>query len=357
MGKRILVVDDEESVASLVADSLSELGRDYHVETASSGREALRKIASHSFDLVITDLRMPGMDGLELMERIRAGYPKTRLILMTGYGSPLVQSQATRLNVYRYITKPFQIEDLLEAAREALREKTLKRRATLVFSGERLEQIRRRLEQLLAEIGAECIFLADTMGQVVAQVGALEGADTNVLLSLIGGGFATMLELARRLEQPDALNLSYQEGEHHEVYACNLGQTLILVSFFAKATQASRIGVVWLYAKRAIRDLAPLIPAAEAGPGESDDLLEAKFSSTLGAELDVLFEDAGRAAHDEAGLAPAAETPSQPAEPPAAPPDSAAGAGPATFSLADALRLGLISPDVLEASEEGDDMT
>jgi two-component system response regulator PilR (NtrC family) len=120
MSKRILVVDDEESSAFLLSENLAELGPEYRVETACSSEEALQKIAAEPFDLVITDLRMPGVDGLELLERVRAAHPQTWVILTTAYGSEEVEARAHSLGVYRYMAKPFLIEDLLDAVREAL---------------------------------------------------------------------------------------------------------------------------------------------------------------------------------------------------------------------------------------------
>lgn len=120
MVKRILVVDDEEGSAFLLGENLTELGPDCVVETACSAEEALEKIHVTPFDLVITDFRMPGIDGLQLIESLRTTHPHTRSILITAYGSPNVEKRALRLGVYRYITKPFLIEDLLDSARDAL---------------------------------------------------------------------------------------------------------------------------------------------------------------------------------------------------------------------------------------------
>jgi DNA-binding NtrC family response regulator len=120
MAKRILVVDDEKGSAFLLGENLTELGPEYVVETASSGEEALEKIHAAPFDLVITDFRMPGIDGLQLIQEIRTTHPDTRSILITAYGSPNIKKRADRLGVYRYMTKPFLIEELLDSAREAL---------------------------------------------------------------------------------------------------------------------------------------------------------------------------------------------------------------------------------------------
>ena len=118
--KRILVVDDEVKLAFLLKQSLLNLGSEYEIETANSGVEALRIIEQDPCDLVITDFRMRGMGGLELMRTIKSGNPETPVILMTAYGSPEIVAEAKRLDAYRYITKPFPIEEFQAIVQEAL---------------------------------------------------------------------------------------------------------------------------------------------------------------------------------------------------------------------------------------------
>ncbi len=85
--KRILVVDDEVKLAFLLKQSLLNLGPEYEIETANSALEALKIMEDNPCDLVITDFRMRGMGGLDLM-RASSGKPETLVILMTAYGSP-----------------------------------------------------------------------------------------------------------------------------------------------------------------------------------------------------------------------------------------------------------------------------
>jgi len=287
MDKRILIVDDEESVVFFLGENLAELGPGYTVETARSGEEALTKIAQQPFDLVITDLRMPGVDGLELLESIRATDPKTRLILMTAYGSDRVEAEARRLKVYRYITKPFKIEDLVDAARQALGDMALSSKGILILSDERFEALSRRLSDLRVEISAQCIILADVMGQLITQVGITSGMDVNTLISLIGGSFTTTFEMARCLGQTQALNLNYQEGDRYDVYSSNVGDNLFLAILYSKDVQPSRIGTVWLYTKRAIKDLLEITATVEVVP--PDQVLDSNFGSLLSNSLNALW--------------------------------------------------------------------
>ncbi len=115
---RILIVDDEEKVVFVLGETLAALGTRCEVHTAYSGQEALALVAEQPFDLLITDLQMPGIDGLELMAQVRACYPEIRLILMTACGfDKKVKAEARRLGVYRYLTKPFEIGELVEAVK------------------------------------------------------------------------------------------------------------------------------------------------------------------------------------------------------------------------------------------------
>lgn len=123
MRKRVLVADDDNNVALLIKDGLTDLGARFDVETVSSGEEALEKINTGGWDLIVTDHRMPGMTGLELIETIKASVPATLSILMTGFGSDETEQTAQRLNVYRYMTKPFPLAELKSVIEQALASK------------------------------------------------------------------------------------------------------------------------------------------------------------------------------------------------------------------------------------------
>ena len=118
--KRILVVDDDERVLFVLHDTLTRLGSQYEVVTAQSGYEALHKARKMPFDLLITDLRMPGMDGVELTEAIEALSPSTVVIWITAYGSQETNAEAQGLGVYRCLDKPLEVAEIRRIAREAL---------------------------------------------------------------------------------------------------------------------------------------------------------------------------------------------------------------------------------------------
>jgi len=206
------------------------------------------------------------MSGLELMQRVREKTPDTRVILITAYGSDDVEAETRRLQAYRYFTKPFHVEDLITAVQEALREGAASAPGVLVLSGERFDRITQRLNDLRYEVGAQCILLADITGRLITEVGLTEEVAPPTLTVLMGGGFAADFEIARHLREDRSFNLHYHEGSRYDIYSTNVGDQLFLMLVFDRRMGASRIGMVWLYTKRAIQDLLTMVASDEKVP-------------------------------------------------------------------------------------------
>ena len=110
--KKVLIVDDEETLTWSMARSLSKDKDNYEVLIANNGREALNFLEKNRIDLVISDIRMPDINGLDLLVRIKKEYPQTKVIIMTAYGSADVQKEANQRGSLYYVEKPFEISDL-----------------------------------------------------------------------------------------------------------------------------------------------------------------------------------------------------------------------------------------------------
>lgn len=115
---RILVVDDEESIRDLCARVLTRAG--YVVATAPSGEDAIVRLQEEAFDLMISDIRMPGISGLEVLEHAKTTFPAIRVVLITGFGTPQTLTRARQSGADRILTKPFNPMELLAAVRESL---------------------------------------------------------------------------------------------------------------------------------------------------------------------------------------------------------------------------------------------
>ncbi len=128
---KILVVDDEALVRDIVQKGLSRMGG-YDVEVAQSGLEAIEKMERDIFDLVLTDLKMPEMDGLELLKTVKGTRPEMIVVLMTAYGSIETAVEAMKMGANDYITKPVDFNDLLIRISKAQKESFLLRENRLL---------------------------------------------------------------------------------------------------------------------------------------------------------------------------------------------------------------------------------
>jgi len=116
---RILVVDDDERVLFVLRRALLAFQNGYEIVTALDGREALNRAKEVPFDLLITDLKMPGVDGITLTQAIRDLNSGTVVVWITAYGCAQVSDEATRLSVHECLEKPLRIDEIRRVVREA----------------------------------------------------------------------------------------------------------------------------------------------------------------------------------------------------------------------------------------------
>ena len=116
--KRLLIVDDDPQILNMLGDILEDAG--YSLSFSANGEEALKKLEEEEFQLVISDVRMPGIDGFELLKAIKERFNSIKVILMTGYTDDYDISDALILGADDYITKPFNISRVLMAIGNAV---------------------------------------------------------------------------------------------------------------------------------------------------------------------------------------------------------------------------------------------
>jgi YesN/AraC family two-component response regulator len=110
--KKLLIVDDEEALTFSLYQIFINVPLECEVLTASNGTEALSRIENNRFDLVITDIAMPGINGLDLLSMIKAREPSTKVIIITAYGSDEKKDQAYSRGAESYIEKPFDLYEI-----------------------------------------------------------------------------------------------------------------------------------------------------------------------------------------------------------------------------------------------------
>ncbi len=172
-GDRILIVEDEDLMRELLSRILE--GENYRIFQASSGEEALKLLQDQAIDLVLTDLRMRGMNGLELLTEVRTLDPEIVVVVMTAYASVETAVEAMRKGAYDYITKPFINEEIRVMLRRALNQRHLSREnrhlkrelreryrfENIVGNGEAMERVYRLIEKVSA-ISSNVLIFGET---------------------------------------------------------------------------------------------------------------------------------------------------------------------------------------------------
>ena len=129
----ILVVDDDGAFRSSLVSELERM--DFDVQAAASGEEAVQRVVETESDVVLLDLRLPGMSGLEALREIRARAPRTDVIMLTGHGTIDTALEAVRAGAFDYVGKPCPLDDLEVRIRRAIERQTLRLRASLLERG------------------------------------------------------------------------------------------------------------------------------------------------------------------------------------------------------------------------------
>ena len=166
---RILIVDDE----AVVRDSLADWFRDegYEADTAESAKVALEKLANNSWDIFLLDIRMPGIDGLELQRKLKEAQPDATVIIMTAYASVESAVEAMKLGAYDYIIKPFNPDDLEHTIQKAVERKQL------VSEN---QQLRTKIDEL--NLLHEIVGTSAATRRLLEQVAMVSASDTTVLI-------------------------------------------------------------------------------------------------------------------------------------------------------------------------------
>src|ERR1043165_9546456 len=122
--KHLLLVEDEAPIRQAIAEQLTDRG--YHVEQAASGGQAIQRLADFAFDVIVPHLRLPGVDGSFVLEAAVERYPDIVAIVVTGFGTVKDAVEAIKRGAWDFVSKPFQIDELLHVLDSALEQRRLK---------------------------------------------------------------------------------------------------------------------------------------------------------------------------------------------------------------------------------------
>ncbi len=192
--KQLLVVEDDAAMRDFVSEALTEEG--YRVDVAAGGRAGVERVKHGGVDLVVSDVKMPDMDGLDMLAEIRApdlSGAAPLVIVVTAFGSIETAKRALKLGAHDYITKPFEIEELLVAIEKALEEQTLRREVARLRS-----EVARpyRFENIIGK--------SPPMQDVFALIRRLSASSANVLITGESGTGKELVARALHFHSPRA---------------------------------------------------------------------------------------------------------------------------------------------------------
>jgi FixJ family two-component response regulator len=232
MAKHILIVDDQHEVRRMLRAGIETLGPEFQVLDLPSAEESLVVISIQSVDLLVTDIRLPGMSGLELMEKVRKRNPGLKVILITGLPDPEIRRQVAEAGAEAFFIKPVQMAAFLDAVEKAIGGVEILSPAALPFleTTQPIETLPERLANLRQELGAEAVVLLDEFGKIVAQAGELPGGEAeSLLIPYLLSAISAGVRLSVSLDKPIPENLLFVKGSRHNLCAVNTGLAYALL--------------------------------------------------------------------------------------------------------------------------------
>lgn len=211
---KILIVDDQRDIVRLIHSTLDTLGHQLNIHEAPSGEEATLEASRGAIDLLITDYRLPGITGVELMEKIRARCPDVKTILITGMTDRKARDEMLRAGAKAIFDKPIPLGDFLDAVERCLG----LRRTILPPEDDTASPAQKKtLANLLAsyrqDMKCQAIFLLSERGRVLVRAGDLHDSSMEVsLISALVGIYTTSLKIARLIEQDNAAGFHLFRG-------------------------------------------------------------------------------------------------------------------------------------------------
>jgi DNA-binding response OmpR family regulator len=261
--KHILVVDDHYEMLEFLRSMLQLSSQDYEVLAVPSAEEGLMELRRGHFDLLITDVRLPGISGFDLvrqMHRLKLTLP---VIMITAYSSAQGQKEARDLGVFQYFQKPLDTDDVLTAVTRAIHGDAVNIPIAPATTDTRFhltEDLRKRLETLRVDTGALQLVLSAINGQVLHTVGGGPRLDLDKLATIVARNVSDSFLLAKEIGSREPFTLQYHAGARLELYCANVGEQYFLTMFFDAAARRGRIGTIWVFTQRAIKEIQAMLP-------------------------------------------------------------------------------------------------
>lgn len=316
--KRILIVDDDISLGKVLHQALKPPRYPYDVRLARDADEALAQVSRQRFDLIITDIKMEGLSGLQLLEALRQIAPDATTIAMTAFSSGDIEERARTLGIYAYLSKPFTIQEFRQCVHEALHAEKPARPAKLPSF--QLASVNEALAELRANTGTHSVFfIEEKTSNVLGVASDANALDlTSLAKILVDITHRMTAEVARAFGGRSGFQRIQYVGESFNLSTFSLNGEGFLILVYDHQVKE---GIVSFYARQTIEKLARVLQRSE------------KTASEVASQS----EDAASRDGSESESSPRFEIQESASEP---------------ISLQEARALGLLSDDFLDALDQ-----
>jgi DNA-binding NarL/FixJ family response regulator len=246
---RVLIVDDQRDVRRVLIDGIQTLNRDIEIIDVPSGEEAILVTSRQPIDLMVCDVRLPGITGLELLERAQVRNPNLKFILVTGIEDQSVKDDVAQADAHAYFYKPVDMSGFLDAVVECLEldsDAPVEAEEEIIEEDDDLEDtltieeyeaalippqtLSDHLSSLRQELGADCVVLMGERGEIMAQAGTLpEVAGDKTFVSSLMATFGAAAKVSYILDMELPLDLLYFAGQGKSFILSHIGQSLGLL--------------------------------------------------------------------------------------------------------------------------------
>lgn len=266
---RILIVDDRREVARVLRTTLELQNKGYRITDVPSGEEAMLEIQRVQFDLMVTDLRLPGISGPELIRRAAKRSPGMQFMVISGHTVSEVHRELGDLQVVGVFEKPldtsaFAAEVNLVLLGETEVEESFVAQAEGGFAAEiDLDAVSRVLDRLMTDLASRAVVFLNRSGKVLRRSGLIdESLRFSELAVLLANNFTTTAEISTYLGDCSSTAVHYYSGNWHDIYALSVSLDYFLVVVFPSGSQ-KQMGPVLRFGKGAVDRLAGFIQWTE----------------------------------------------------------------------------------------------
>jgi CheY-like chemotaxis protein len=302
--RHVLIVDDLRDIRQLLRSSLESLNLAINIVDVPSGEEAMLVITRQKYDLLVSDVRLAGISGLDLVRKVRKGNPNLKVILITGMPDSEIRQQVAEFGADKYFFKPIDIIDFQKAVVSFLDLDSVQLPevpavpAVPAEPAPRVMGLPDRLSHLRQELEAACVWVASPSGKTVIQVGEQPESWSQLdLRSTISATGSASLELARALQREFPENYFCISGHDNDLHGVSLGWMYTLLAAVPRRAEAAQPSPMQLMVRQSVdilNALAEYLPstAPESGalPAESSRIDNEPVDT---GQLDEVFEQGG----------------------------------------------------------------